>query len=121
MSICFLRVSSVFTALTHLTQSQRASGVMSFHSLWISLFETIAFFISGGTSGFIQSLVGSKETFTMSPAAQSSRNHGHTTRGELGARIFRKSQNSPILNFKQFSFKFYSHHRFIISEVKIQS
>ena len=67
-SICFWRVSGVLTARIQRIQSQRASGVISFHKA--SAFGEVAkaFFKSSGTSGSIHSLVGSSETCTVSPA-----------------------------------------------------
>src|SRR6476469_8848072 len=67
-SMCFWRVSGVLTARTQRIQSQRASGVISFHKA--SAFGEVAkaFFTSSGTSGSIHSLVGSSETCTVSPA-----------------------------------------------------
>jgi len=67
-SICFWRVSGVLTARIQRIQSQRARGVISCHKA--SAFGDVAnaCFKSPGTSGSIQSLLGSSETWTVSPA-----------------------------------------------------
>src|SRR5215212_12173157 len=67
-SICFWRVSGVLTARIQRIQSQRASGVISFHKASALGEVAKAFFKSSGTSGSIHSLVGSSETCTVSPA-----------------------------------------------------
>src|SRR5690349_10058533 len=67
-SICFWRVSAVLTARIQRTQSQRASGVISFHKASASGDAAKACFKSSGTSGSIHSLLGSSETCTVSPA-----------------------------------------------------
>src|SRR5689334_12356698 len=67
-SICFWRVSGVLTARIQRIQSQRASGVISFHKASALGEVAKAFLKSSGTSGSIQSLVGSSETCTVSPA-----------------------------------------------------
>src|SRR5919202_6599136 len=66
-SMCFWRVSGVLAARIQRIQSLRARGVISFHTA--SAFGEVAkaFFRSSGTSGSIQSLVGSSETCTVSP------------------------------------------------------
>lgn len=66
--ICFWRVSSVLTARIQRIQSQRASGVISFHKAWAFGESDSAFFKSAGASGSIHSLVGSSDTCTVSPA-----------------------------------------------------
>src|SRR5690348_3454584 len=67
-SICFWRVSAVLTARIQRIQSQRASGVISFHRASALREVASAFLKSSGTSGSIHSLEGSSETCTVSPA-----------------------------------------------------
>jgi hypothetical protein len=67
-SICFWRVSGVLTARIQRIQSQRASGVISFHKASAFGEAAKAFSKSSGTSGSIHSLLGSSATCTVSPA-----------------------------------------------------
>src|SRR5215813_654166 len=58
-SICFWRVSGVLTARIQRIQSQRASVVISCHTASAIGDDASVFFKSSGTSGSIQSLLGS--------------------------------------------------------------